>query len=209
MASELVIIETGVANTASVSAAARRIGLEPVLTIDADRVAGAGLVMLPGVGSFGAGMARLRETGLDTVLLERLSADRPLVAVCLGMQLLSVASEESAGVAGLGVVDVPVTAFGMGVRTPQFGWNLVQGKSGLVEPGHAYFANSFRYAACPEGWSAAWAEHGGPFVAAMQRGRTLACQFHPELSGAWGVSLLRRWAESCGAELSAEEASRC
>lgn len=209
MASELVIVETGVANTASVSAAARRIGLKPVLTMDPERVARAGLVMLPGVGSFGAGMARLRESGLDKTLIERLAADRPLVAVCLGMQLLSASSEESAGVAGLGVVDVPVKAFGPGVRTPQFGWNRVAGNGAFVESGHAYFANSFRYVACPEGWSAAWAEHGGPFVAAMQRGRTLACQFHPELSGAWGVSLLRRWAESCGAQLSAEEASRC
>ncbi len=209
MASELVIIETGVANTASVSAAARRIGLEPVLTVDPERVREATLVMLPGVGSFGAGMARLRETGLDRVLIQRLASDRPLVAVCLGMQVLSASSDESAGVAGLGVVDVPVQAFGPGVRTPQFGWNRVEANGALVETGYAYFANSFRYGACPEGWSAAWAEHGGPFIAAMQRGRTLACQFHPELSGGWGVSLLRRWAESCGAGLSLKEASPC
>jgi len=63
----------------------------------------------------------------------------------------------------------------------------------LLEDGWAYFANSFRWTDVPEGWQAALSDHGGPFVAAVERGRVLACQFHPELSGSWGQDLLQRW----------------
>ncbi len=82
-----------------------------------------------------------------------------------------------------------------GVRVPQLGWNHVAPQAGcsLLREGYAYFANSFRLAAPPAGFAAAISHHGGPFVAAFERGPVLACQFHPELSGAWGIDLLRRW----------------
>ena len=82
-----------------------------------------------------------------------------------------------------------------GGRAPQFGWNKVTAQAGcrLLQDGYAYFANSYRVRAVPDGWHAATADHGGPFVAAMERGAVLACQFHPELSGRYGIELLRRW----------------
>ncbi|MCP4246745.1 MAG: imidazole glycerol phosphate synthase subunit HisH, partial [bacterium] len=91
-----------------------------------------------------------------------------------------------------------VTRFGAGVRVPQLGWNRVEPTPGCVlsQPGYAYFANSYRLVECPTGWRAAYADHGGRFVAALERGPLLACQFHPELSGSWGIALLGRWLEA-------------
>jgi imidazole glycerol-phosphate synthase subunit HisH len=189
------IIETGVANIASMLAAFERLGAEPRLTRDAGEVREADFVVLPGVGAFAAGMARLDELGMRELLIERAEADRPLLAVCLGLQLLCAASEESPGVEGLGIVDATIERFPSEVRVPQFGWNRVVADESceLITSGYAYFANSYRLGEAPEGWRVGRAEHGGDFVAAMERGRLLACQFHPEISGAWGLELLRRW----------------
>ncbi len=195
------IVQTGVANTASVVAAMRRCGAEPTVTDDTGAIAGATHVVLPGVGAFGAGMACLRATGLDRVLSERIAQGRPTLAVCLGLQLLCRSSEESPGVTGLGVLACDVGEFAPTVRVPQFGWNRVQGGApgGVIETGYAYFANSFRIASAPPEWTPSTAEHGGRFVAALERGAVVGCQFHPELSGAWGLALVRRWLAMEGA----------
>ena len=195
---EVTIIATGVANTASVAAALRRCGAVTELTVDRDRVRTAEHLILPGVGSFAAGMACLREHDLSAVLRERVQSGRPTLAICLGMQLLFAESEESPGVKGLGIVDDVVRRFGDEVRIPQFGWNRVEAGDGcrLLESGWAYFANSYRAERGPDDWSCATADHGGTFIAAMERGGLLACQFHPELSGPWGLSLVRRWSNA-------------
>lgn len=193
----VVVIETGVANTASVLAALRRCGAEAELSADASRVSGASRVVLPGVGAFGAGMESLRANGLDEVVRERVRDDLPLLGICLGMQLLFESSDESPGVEGLGVVPGHVGRFAEGVRVPQFGWNRVEAEGdGWLESGWAYFANSYRVEAAPDGWEVATAQHGGPFVAAMRRGSVVTCQFHPELSGAWGQVLIGSWLAS-------------
>ena len=193
---EVVVVPTGTANIASVLAAFRRLGAHPRVSEDRGEVAGASHVMLPGVGAFGASMARLVELGLDGVLRERIEADRPTIAICVGHQLLFETSEESPGVRGLGVVHGHVGRFEGDVRVPQFGWNAVQSSEGsqLIEDGWAYFANSYRATAAP-GWVVATATHGGRCVAAMERGNVVTCQFHPELSGAYGEALLSRFLE--------------
>jgi imidazole glycerol-phosphate synthase subunit HisH len=201
------IIITGSANLASVSAAVERAGLEPVVTEDADTVRGADLVILPGVGAFGPAVANLRQRGLDRAIVERVNEHRPLLAICLGMQLLLDGSKEAPGLPGLGVARGTARRFDERVRVPQIGWNPVTPRDGFEasEAGWAYFANSYRLVDPPPGWTVATAEYGGEFVAAMQKSPTIvACQFHPELSGAWGAKLLRRWLEaSVGSEASA------
>lgn len=191
----VLIIDTGVANIASLLAAFERVGRPARLTDSPGSVRSAAHVVLPGVGAFGAGMERLASAGLDEALRQRIGDGAPTLAVCLGLQLLCEASEESPGVAGLGVVEAQVMRFGDGVRVPQFGWNQVEPASdaALLRPGYAYFANSYRLGKLPDGWTGATADHGGPFVAALERGGLLACQFHPELSGHWGSELLQRW----------------
>jgi imidazole glycerol phosphate synthase glutamine amidotransferase subunit len=190
------IVRTGSANLASVRAAVARLGFEAVLTERAEDVLGARRLIVPGVGALGAAMGALERAGLVGALRERIGRGGATLCVCLGMQLLLEGSEESPGVAGLGVAAGRAGRFGgAGLRVPQLGWNWVEPEAGcgLVEPGWAYYANSFRLAARPTGWSVAWTEYGGRFVGAMQRGAVLACQFHPELSGAWGARLLERW----------------
>ncbi len=189
------VVRTGVANLASVLAGLRRSGAEAEVTTDAEVIATARRVVLPGVGAFGAAMESLRDSGLDEVIARRVLEERPLLCVCLGLQVLAKASAESPGVAGLGVIDGRVTRFGDDVIVPQLGWNKIRPTDGcaLLEPGYAYFANSYKLDAIPPGWQGATATHGGELVAAIERGPMLACQFHPELSGPWGLDLLKRW----------------
>lgn len=199
----IAIIDTGVANLASVRAALARCSVESLVTRDADVVERAAGVVLPGVGAFGAGMARLEGAGLVEPLRERVRTGGPLLAICLGMQLFFEASEESPGVRGLGFASGFVRVFPSTVMVPQFGWNAVRDGSGCgVGDGVAYFANSYRVTDAPEGWSCAWGEHGGRFVAAMSRGGVLACQFHPELSGAYGHGILSAWCARTREEVS-------
>lgn len=196
---EVVIVSTGIANIASVQAGFRRVGATSRLSESADEVRVAERVMLPGVGAFGAGMKRLKELGLDEALRERIEADRPTMAICLGLQLMAESSEETVGVEGLAIFEgIKVTEFSSSVRVPQLGWNLVNAHEYgrfVAEDGHAYFANSYRMEDTPDGWNAATAEYDGEFVAAVERGSVLACQFHPELSGPWGLEVMRRWYE--------------
>jgi imidazole glycerol phosphate synthase glutamine amidotransferase subunit len=192
---EVVVVRTGTANLASVLAAFRRLGTRPRLSEEPCDVESGELVVLPGVGTLAAAMDRLGARGLVEPLVERLLAGRATMAICLGLQLLCRESEESPDRPGLGVVPAKIGRFSSAVRVPQFGWNKVEPESGcrFVEPGYAYFANSFRLAEPVAGWKAATADHGGPFVAALEKDRILACQFHPELSGKWGLDLIDRW----------------
>ncbi len=204
----VVIVKTGVANLASVVAAFDRLGAATTITTDPDAVAAADFVMLPGVGAFGAGMAGLggRGHGLGAALVSRFSNDRPTMAICLGLQLLATTSDETQGVTGLSIFEQSHVArfagidptTGLPLKVPQLGWNKVvpDASARLLTTGYAYFANSFRLTSPPTGWTAALSEYGGPFVAALERGPHLACQFHPELSGPWGQALIARWLEA-------------
>jgi imidazole glycerol-phosphate synthase subunit HisH len=191
-----VVLPTGTANLASVLAAFARLGARAEIAREPAEVADAERVVLPGVGTFGATMAGLREAGLDAAIAERARGGAPILAMCVGLQVLFEASEESPGSEGLGVLSGRVGRFPETVRVPQFGWNRIEPEPGCryLEAGYAYFANSFRTLAAP-GCKVASAEHGERFVGALERGPLLACQFHPELSGAFGHRLIARWLE--------------
>jgi imidazole glycerol-phosphate synthase subunit HisH len=193
--SRLVVLPTGTANLASVLAAFERQGVKAKVAREPAEVEDAERVVLPGVGTFGATMAGLRAAGLDAAIAERSRSGAPILAMCVGLQVLFETSDESPG-EGLGVLSGRVGRFPATVRVPQFGWNRIEPEPGCryLEPGHAYFANSFRVLAAP-GCKVAHAEHGERFVAAIERGPLLACQFHPELSGAFGHRLIARWLE--------------
>jgi imidazole glycerol-phosphate synthase subunit HisH len=195
---EVMIVPTGTANIASVRAAMTRLGAYVSDASTSRDVTDAAGVILPGVGAFAAAMSRVEDRGLDQALRERIRQGHPTLVVCVGMQLMCRESEESPGAKGLDLFDTAVTRFGDGVRVPQLGWNHVEPGSGsrFVEPGWAYFANSYRINHVPDGWVGATTEYGGGFVSALEREDVLACQFHPELSGAWGARLLGRWLET-------------
>jgi imidazole glycerol phosphate synthase glutamine amidotransferase subunit len=179
----VVIVDSGVANLASIAGAFRRLGVTPVVSADAGVVRDAARIVLPGVGAFGTGMASLRSRGLDAVIRDHASRGTPILAICLGMQLLCEASEETPGVTGLGIALGTCRRLPGHVRIPHLGWNAVSADQGarFVATGVAAFANSYALHDSPDGWTAAWTTHGVPFVAALERGPLLACQFHPEL----------------------------
>jgi imidazole glycerol phosphate synthase glutamine amidotransferase subunit len=193
---EVVVLPTGTANLASVLAAFARLGAPTRLATDPAMVETAERVVLPGVGTFGATVAGLRQAGLEEAIADRVRAGKPTLAMCVGLQVLFEESDESYGSIGLSVIEGRVGGFPSGVRVPQFGWNRVEPEPGCryLAPGHAYFANSYRVLAAP-GCRIATGEHGERFVAALERDRVLACQFHPELSGAYGHQLIARWLE--------------
>jgi imidazole glycerol-phosphate synthase subunit HisH len=196
-APEVVVVPTGTANLASVRAALDRLGARARLAESASTIEGATHVVLPGVGSFGAAVGGLRAAGFDQAVAARVRAGRATLAMCVGLQVLFEASDESPDAAGLAVLPGRVGRFPDAVRVPQFGWNRVVPEPGcrLLEPGYAYFANSYRVLEAP-GCAVATAEHGGRFVAALERDGVLACQFHPELSGAYGHRLIARWLQA-------------
>jgi imidazole glycerol-phosphate synthase subunit HisH len=137
MRREVVIVPTGTANTASVVAALGRSGASTRVAADATEVELADNVVLPGVGSFGSAMSRIDELGMRTVLMQRVEAGRPTLAICLGMQLLCAGSAESPAARGLGVVPGTVGRFTGEVLVPQLGWNR-------VVPGHETRVGLFR-----------------------------------------------------------------
>jgi glutamine amidotransferase len=192
---DVLVVRTGTANLASVLAGLERAGARASVTADPFAVRDAGRLVLPGVGAFAAAMHELESARLVEALATRLREARPTLAVCLGMQLLGEESEESPGVRGLALFPGRALRFPGSVRTPQLGWNRIEPspECRLLRSGHAYFANSYRFVTPPAGWHAALCDHGGPFVAAIERGSILACQFHPELSGGFGRELIERW----------------
>jgi imidazole glycerol phosphate synthase glutamine amidotransferase subunit len=171
------------------------LGVNACVSDDPSTIAAAQAVVLPGVGHFGSALRGLRSRGLDRAIADRVVAGRPLLAICLGMQILCEASEEAPNERGLSLIPGIAASFPRSVRSPQMGWSRILpcGPCNLLRPASVYFANSFRLERCPPGWSCAFAEHGGQFVAAVERGGVLACQFHPELSGSAGLQLVSRW----------------
>jgi imidazole glycerol-phosphate synthase subunit HisH len=197
MGDPVFVVRTGTANLASVTAALRRAGREVEITERERDVENAARVVLPGVGTLAAAMEHLRGAGLADPLRRRIDAGRPTLAICLGLQLLCAGSEESPGLEGLGVIPATVSRLRGGVRVPQLGWNQIEPTAGArrLVAGHAYFANSFKLDELPTGFEGALCEYGETFVAALEKGPLLACQFHPELSGDLGKTIIGRWLE--------------
>lgn len=193
----IAVVATGVANVASVLAGLRRTGYETRTICNPKEVDEAARLVLPGVGAFSAAMKRLAELQLIEPLRRRIEEGRPTLAICLGLQMLAAASDESPGVSGLAIFENRIERLSA-PRVPQLGWNWVEAdpRSRFLTSGHAYFANSFCLRNCPAGWTAGWTDYGSPIVAAVERGSVMACQFHPELSGNWGQELFRRWLET-------------
>jgi glutamine amidotransferase len=192
---DVVLIDSGGANIGSVRYALERLGVHARLTADAEAIARADRVILPGVGAAGAGMARLRELQLVDIVR---GLSQPLLGICLGMQLLFESSEENDAQC-LGLIPGRVRRLqgGEGIRVPHMGWNALQPYrddallAGILPDAQAYFVHGY---AAPVGEATlATATHGEEFSAIVRRGNCWGAQFHPERSGLVGARLLENF----------------
>jgi imidazole glycerol-phosphate synthase subunit HisH len=197
---KVVLPDYGAGNLRSVCSALARAGAEPVVSVDAGEVRDARLAVIAGVGHTGSAARGLQERGLVEALHERVRAGRPLLGICVGLQLLFGESEE--GGRGLGLLGGRVERL-RARRVPHMGWNRldVMDGSGILaglDGADVYFAHS--YACVPEEpMAAATVDHDGPVVAAVERGGVAGVQFHPERSAAPGARLLENvlaWSRS-------------
>ena len=198
------IVDYGVGNLFSLRSSFAAIGREVQVTGDPDVLAKAGRLVLPGVGALGDAAAALRQSGLDKAVLAAAEAGKPLLGICLGMQLLLEKSFEYGEHKGLGLIPGEVRpireVIPPGLKVPHIGWNALE----LTQEGRAcgLFKNTkegdcvyFDWAASPAPCVLATAEYGAPLTAAVGRGNVLGVQFHPEKSGSAGLAILRAFCE--------------
>ncbi len=193
------IIDYGSGNLRSVQKAMERVGVEARITDDPNVVAESSHLVLPGVGAFGDAIRAIRSRGLVEPILAHIRADRPFLGICMGLQLLFESGSEGGHHEGLGVLAGEVTRFELppGMKIPHMGWNQVSWRTaGTSQPtgndgDHFYFVHSYVARPRDETVIAATSDYGGPFCAAVARGRLFATQFHPEKSQSAGMELLR------------------
>jgi glutamine amidotransferase len=196
----IAVLDYGIGNLRSAQKALQRVGADAVLTDDVAVVRAAEAVVLPGVGHFGRCMGALRAAGLEDVAREAIEAGTPFLGICVGMQMLYEGSEEDPDVKGMGVLPGMVRLLPDTVKRPQMQWNLLDNTAGspllagLDEPVWVYFVHSYAPEASPD--VVATCDYGGPVVAAVQRHRLWATQFHPEKSGAAGLRILANFVAS-------------
>ena len=202
----IAVIDYGVGNVFSLCRSLEAIGQNPVVTGDPDQLRKADKLFLPGVGAFADAAAKLRETGLDKVVKEEAAKGKPLMGICLGMQLLFEESYEFGRWEGLGLI--PGKVVGMEgtippeLKIPHIGWNRLlfpdRPRHPLlktVKDGDCvYFVHSFYAAECDEAVIAN-AEYGRVLTAAVAKDNVMGCQFHPEKSGTVGLDILRTFCE--------------
>lgn len=192
------IIDYGAGNLHSVKNALDYLGAGSVVTSDAEVIAGADHVILPGVGAFGDAMRCMEERGLIETVKRAADGSKPFLGICLGLQLLFESSEESPGAEGLGIFKGRVARIpDCGLKIPHMGWNNISlpKKSAILpenEP-FVYFVHSYYIE--PEDISevSAYTEYGTKLAVAVERGNVFATQFHPEKSGEVGMEILRRF----------------
>ena len=196
------IIDYGVGNLFSLCSSFKAIGVDAFVSGDAAELARADRLVLPGVGAFEDAAKKLQGSGMDDFVRAQAAEGKPLLGICLGMQLLFEKSFEYGEHEGLGLLKGRVV--GMNGRLPEelkiphMGWNSLEVKKGRLLAGmdgeFVYFVHSYYAEGC-EGSLAAVTEYGLPITAAVEKGNIFGCQFHPEKSGRAGLAILKRFSE--------------
>ena len=203
----IAIIDYGVGNLFSLSSSLKAVGADTVITGDPDKIKRADKLILPGVGAFGDAIGKLKAEGLDKIIKNEAENGKPLLGICLGMQLLFDKSYEFGEYDGLGLIKgnvVPMEGrIPESLKIPHIGWNALKIKkkipafSEIKDGDCVYFVHSFFADDCEES-VAATTEYGIEITAAAANGNIVGCQFHPEKSGEIGLSILRAF---CGTEV--------
>lgn len=194
----ITIVDYGMGNLRNVRRACQEIGREALVTSDPEAVREAQWLILPGVGAFGEALRRIETLGLRAPILNHAALRRPLLGICLGMQLLFDASDESPEARGLALIHGSVRRLSGDVKVPHIGWNDIMPLSASPlfplthEAATVYFVHSYYVGLIPE--TIARAHYGVDLSAAVQRDAVFGVQFHPEKSQSAGLALLRRFA---------------
>ncbi len=198
----IAIIDYDAGNLKSVEKALQSIGEDTIVSRDREEILRADKVILPGVGSFGDAMQKLRDYKLDEVIKEVTESGKPFLGICLGLQLLFERSEETPGVDGLGILKGEILRIPdhEGLKIPHMGWNSLDIKpearlfKGLEGNPYVYFVHSYYLKAADEGIVAATTEYTTHIHASVESGNVFACQFHPEKSSDVGLKILKNFA---------------
>lgn len=199
--SSVAVLDYGSGNVRSVVHALRRLGADVDLTADPDAVAAADGLVVPGVGAFAAVMEQLRAVGAPRMIERRLAGGRPVLGICVGMQVMFARGNEHGVLTeGLDQWDGLVERLEAPI-VPHMGWAQVAPPADTVlfrgiESERFYFVHSYAARTAPDYTDITWAEHGHRFVAAVENGTLRATQFHPEKSGDAGAHLLRNWLDT-------------
>ena len=191
----LAVVDYGAGNLRSVLRALASAGAEPVVVADPDAVLRAYALVFPGVGAAGSAMRRLREQGLDEAIREFHRSGRPVLGVCLGLQLLFEWSEEDGGTPGLGLLPGQVRRFPDGLKVPHMGWNRVRLRqdhplfAGIPDGTYFYFVHSYYAEPADQGFIVGTTDYGVEFASVVGRDNLVATQFHPEKSSRWGLAV--------------------
>lgn len=200
MKNEIVIIDYGMGNLHSVSKAVEAVGAVPIVTAEKRVIAAAEKIILPGVGAFGDCMKNLQATGLVPELIKHIKSGKGFLGICLGMQLLFESSEESPGVAGLGIFKGAVKRLTTEYKVPHMGWNRLKLKAAspltaAADGSYVYFVHSFHAVPKDSNIITAVCDYGTEIIAAVGRDNIQAVQFHPEKSGEVGLKMLQAFKE--------------
>lgn len=199
----IAIIDYNAGNLKSVEKALHFLEQPCVITRDRSEILAADHVILPGVGAFGDAMEQLKKYELDKVIREVAEQNKPLLGICLGLQLLFEGSEESPGVEGLHILDGQVLRIPdkEGLKIPHIGWNSLsypnQGRlfAGIPEDAYVYFVHSYYLKAADPSIVCATTEYSTHIHAAVEKGNVFACQFHPEKSSSTGLKILKNFTQ--------------
>ena len=200
----IAIIDYGVGNLFSLRSSLNKIGADTVVTADPAVIAKADKLILPGVGAFADAAKKLRDSGLDAIIKAEAAAGKPIMGICLGMQMLFEKSYEYGEHEGLGLLKgavVPMEgSIPANLKIPHIGWNALKVEKDnklfkyIKEGDCVYFVHSFYASGCEDSLIAT-AEYGKDLTAAVAKDNVMGCQFHPEKSGDVGLSILRAFCE--------------
>ena len=198
--SKVTVVDYRTSNLLSITKALENVGAEVRLTQDSAEIAAAERLVLPGVGAFGAAMRNIGSLGIREALVEFGKSGRPLIGICLGMQLLFEVSHELGTYNGLGLIGGDVVAFpeGTALKVPHMGWNQVEFRKdsrlfeGVHDKEYAYFVHSY-YVTTNDRYVSGSTEYGIAFPSIVEGGNIFGIQFHPEKSQSFGLKILQNF----------------
>lgn len=197
----ITIIDYGMGNLRSVQKSLEGIGYKAEITSDPDKVAVSSGVIVPGVGAFADAIKNLKANGMADAIVEVVKEGKPLLGICLGMQLLMTVSEENGLHNGLGLIEGQVLKIPSTVKVPHMGWNSIKINrehkliSGIKDNSYFYFVHSYYVRPDNEDYIVAYTHYGIDYCSIIARDNVMGIQFHPEKSSSLGQQILRNFGE--------------